>query len=85
MAWILLQNTQNSKDFQAQVYYALNGNFSGGSETTNLISPRKYTNTRKSQESHSQGLKSQLQIGRSTKLMRVSVLGVRCARLGSGS
>lgn len=35
-------------------------NFLGGSETTNLISPRKYTNTRKSYESHPQGLKSLL-------------------------
>ena len=50
----------HSKDFQAQMYYYALNNFSGGSETTNLISPRKYTNTRKSYESHPQGLKSLL-------------------------
>ena len=47
---------------QAQVFYA-RYNFSGGSETTNLISPGKYTATRKSYESHPHGLKSLLNIG----------------------
>ena len=56
---ILLQKKQI--DLQAQVFYA-RYNFSGGSETTNLISPGKYTATRKSYESHPHGLKSLLKI-----------------------
>ena len=53
-------------------------NFSGGSETTNLISPGKYTATRKSYESHPQWIKITTK-DRSVKLMSKSVLGVRCA------